>query len=75
MGECPWVLVEPPGLRKTLAPHGMVVRDCQSFGVAGAVWVAVPDGAGLAQLERALDRAIGSGVFRDCDVGLGPVLT
>ena len=75
VGEGPWVLVEAPGLRKALVPHGLVVRDCQSFGLAGVVRVAVPDGDGLAQLERALDRAIGSGVLRDCDVGLGPVPT
>ena len=28
-----WVLVEAPGLRARLAPHGIVVRDCTSFGM------------------------------------------
>ncbi|MGH9089671.1 MAG: aminotransferase class I/II-fold pyridoxal phosphate-dependent enzyme, partial [Acidimicrobiales bacterium] len=42
------------GLRERLAVHGVVVRDCASFGLAGAVRVAVPDDAGLDRLDRAL---------------------
>lgn len=42
------------GLRERLAPQGVVVRDCASFGLAGAARLAVPDAAGLERLERAL---------------------
>jgi histidinol-phosphate/aromatic aminotransferase/cobyric acid decarboxylase-like protein len=43
-----------PGLRVRLAPHGVLVRDCTSFGLPDAVRVAVPHEAGLARLEEAL---------------------
>jgi histidinol-phosphate/aromatic aminotransferase/cobyric acid decarboxylase-like protein len=52
--DAPWVLVPAPGLRERLAPHGVVVRDCASFGLPGVVRIAVPDDAGLARLEEAL---------------------
>ena len=55
--DAPWVLVEEPGLRERLAPHGVLVRDCTSFGLAGTARVAVPDEAGLERLETALRRA------------------
>lgn len=56
-----FVLVDQAaGLRERLTPHGVVVRDCTSFGLPGAVRVAVPDGDGLAHLARALE-AGGSG--------------
>ena len=48
----PWLLVEAPGLRERLAPSGVVVRDCTSFGLAGHVRIAVPDDAGLARLDE-----------------------
>lgn len=48
-----------PGLRERLAPLGVVVRDCSSFGLPGTVRVAVPDGAGLERLDRALRSALG----------------
>jgi histidinol-phosphate/aromatic aminotransferase/cobyric acid decarboxylase-like protein len=51
-----WVLVEQPGLREALAPEGVVVRDCASFGLAGFVRIAVPNAVGLERLDRALDR-------------------
>jgi len=57
-GDGPWVLVHAPGLREGLAPHGVVVRDCASFGLPGVVRVAVPDGGGLTRLEAALDRVM-----------------
>ena len=41
-----WVLVHRPGLRELLAPHGIVVRDCTSFGLCGVARVAVPDDDG-----------------------------
>jgi histidinol-phosphate/aromatic aminotransferase/cobyric acid decarboxylase-like protein len=49
-----WLLVDAPGLREQLAPHGVLVRDCSSFGLPGVVRVAVPDPDGLARLDRAL---------------------
>lgn len=42
------------GLRDRLARHGVLVRDSGSFGLPGAVRVAVPDERGLARLEEAL---------------------
>ena len=53
-----WVLcADAAGLRERLAPHGVLVRDCASFGLHGYARVAVPDEAGLARLEEALCRA------------------
>ena len=49
-----WVLAEAPGLRAALAPCGVVVRDCASFGLPGVVRVAVPDEEGLARVDAAL---------------------
>lgn len=50
-----WVLVPgAAGLRSALALHGIVVRDCASFGLLGHVRVAVPGAAGLERLDRAL---------------------
>lgn len=46
--------LDAAGLRDRLAPHGVLVRDCASFGLPGAVRVAVPDEAGLHRLEEAL---------------------
>ena len=46
-----------PGLRERLAPHGVVVRDCASFGLPGQARLAVPDAEGLARLETALESA------------------
>ena len=54
--DAPWVLVRAPGLRERLAPEGIVVRDCTSFGMPDHVRVAVPDGPGLDRLARALGR-------------------
>ena len=50
----PWVLVEAPGLRERLAPRGVLVRDCASFGMPGLARVAVPEETGLARLRDAL---------------------
>ncbi len=52
--DAPWVLVHAPGLRELLAPHGVVVRDCSSFGMPEYVRVGVPDSDGLARLESAM---------------------
>ncbi|MGC8626841.1 MAG: aminotransferase class I/II-fold pyridoxal phosphate-dependent enzyme [Acidimicrobiales bacterium] len=50
-----WLLVEYPGLRQALAPKGIIVRDCASFGLEGVARVAVPDEAGLVRLADALE--------------------
>jgi histidinol-phosphate/aromatic aminotransferase/cobyric acid decarboxylase-like protein len=55
--DAPWLLVLAPGLRERLAPHGVVVRDCTSFGLPGHVRIAVPDDRGLALVEKALSCA------------------
>jgi histidinol-phosphate/aromatic aminotransferase/cobyric acid decarboxylase-like protein len=52
--EANWVLAEAPGLRDRLAPYGVLVRDCASFGMPGVVRLAVPDEGGLARLAEAL---------------------
>jgi histidinol-phosphate/aromatic aminotransferase/cobyric acid decarboxylase-like protein len=49
-----WVLVDAPDLRATLAPRGVLVRDCASFGLPGVARIAVPDPTGLARLATAL---------------------
>jgi histidinol-phosphate/aromatic aminotransferase/cobyric acid decarboxylase-like protein len=56
--DAPWVLAKAPGLRDRLAPHGVVVRDCTSFGLPDHVRIAVPDDDGLHRLEVALPRAL-----------------
>lgn len=65
-GAAPWVLVRTPGapaggtdLRALLAPHGVLVRDCASFGIPGTARLAVPDEDGLDRVGRALERALG----------------
>ncbi len=49
-----WVLVEHPGLRQLLAPHGIVVRDCTSFGLPEVTRMAVPSAEGLARVASTL---------------------
>jgi histidinol-phosphate/aromatic aminotransferase/cobyric acid decarboxylase-like protein len=49
-----FLLVRAPGLRNRLAPHGILVRDCASFGRPDHVRIAVPDDAGLGRLEEVL---------------------
>ena len=49
-----FVLVRAPGLRTGLAPHGVLVRDCASFGFPDHVRIAVPDPAGIARLAEVL---------------------
>jgi histidinol-phosphate/aromatic aminotransferase/cobyric acid decarboxylase-like protein len=51
-----WVLVEAPGLRDRLAHHGVVIRDCTSFGMPDYVRIAVPNERGLERLSIALAR-------------------
>jgi len=53
-----WVLVDgAPDLRSELAPHGVVVRDCTSFGLSGTHRVAVPTAGQLPRLAGALRSA------------------
>lgn len=49
-----WVLVAAAGLRERLAPYGVLVRDCASFGLPDLARIAVPHADGLARLDRAL---------------------
>jgi histidinol-phosphate/aromatic aminotransferase/cobyric acid decarboxylase-like protein len=49
-----WVLVDAPTLRRDLAPAGIVVRDCTSFGLTGTVRIAVPPTEGIERLDDAL---------------------
>ncbi len=53
--DAPWVLAHAADLRQRLAPQGVVVRDCASFGMPAYARVAVPDECGLDRLARALD--------------------
>ncbi|MFZ6003115.1 MAG: aminotransferase class I/II-fold pyridoxal phosphate-dependent enzyme [Actinomycetota bacterium] len=55
--DSPWLLVEAPGLRARLAPHGVIVRDCASFGLPDHARIAVPDEQGLARLTLALEQS------------------
>lgn len=52
--DASYVLVRAPGLRARLAPSGVLVRDCASFGLPDHVRIAVPGPLGLARLEEAL---------------------
>lgn len=54
-----WVLVDSDlDLRSRLAPQGVVVRDCTSFGLPTTYRLAVPPAAQLPRLAAALDRAL-----------------
>jgi len=55
--DSPWLVVRAPGLRARLAPHGVLVRDCASFGLPDHARIAVPDSAGLTRLTGALAAA------------------
>lgn len=57
VADAPWALVQAPGLREALAPHGVLVRDCAGFGLEGTARIAVPNADDLARLATALDRA------------------
>ncbi len=57
--DAPFVLVRgTPGLRRRLAPWGVLVRDGASFGLPEAARIAVPDEEGLERLDRALRGAL-----------------
>jgi histidinol-phosphate/aromatic aminotransferase/cobyric acid decarboxylase-like protein len=59
-----WLLVDAPGLREALAPTGVIVRDCASFGLEGVTRIAVPNESGLARLGEALERIHPSNQFK-----------
>jgi histidinol-phosphate/aromatic aminotransferase/cobyric acid decarboxylase-like protein len=73
-----WLLVEKPGLREALGPHGILVRDCASFGLPGIARIAVPDDIGLQRLDVALrevDEWIELSKHRDDNVAPPPTNT
>ena len=49
------------GLRDRLAPHGVIIRDCASFGLPDAVRIAVPDDTDRQRLAEALAAPQSSG--------------
>jgi histidinol-phosphate aminotransferase/threonine-phosphate decarboxylase len=54
--DAPYVLVrDARGVRDHLAPHGVLVRDTESFGISDGVRIAVPDDAGLDRLAASLE--------------------
>lgn len=57
LSDAPWLLVEAAGLRERLAPHGVVVRDCTSFGLPSMARIAVPGEHGLERLAIALEQS------------------
>ncbi len=55
--DAPWVLVPSAGdLRESLAPHGIVVRDCTSFGLEDTVRIGVPNDTNRLRLAAALEQ-------------------
>jgi histidinol-phosphate/aromatic aminotransferase/cobyric acid decarboxylase-like protein len=59
-----WLLVDAPGLREALAPTGVIVRDCASFGLVGVARIAIPNESGLTRLGDALERIHPSKQFK-----------
>ncbi|WP_131106201.1 aminotransferase class I/II-fold pyridoxal phosphate-dependent enzyme [Ornithinimicrobium sufpigmenti] len=55
--DAPWVLVHEPGLRERLAPRGVLVRDCASFGLPDVFRMAVPGPSGLERVATAVAQA------------------
>lgn len=53
-----WVLVEHSDLRWLLIPHGVLVRDCSSFGLDGLTRIGLPDDAGYERLLDSLDAVL-----------------
>jgi histidinol-phosphate/aromatic aminotransferase/cobyric acid decarboxylase-like protein len=57
--EANFVLCDAPsGFRDKLLGHGIVVRDCASFGLPTQVRVAVPNHEGIERLSAALDAVL-----------------
>ncbi|HUQ63604.1 MAG TPA: aminotransferase class I/II-fold pyridoxal phosphate-dependent enzyme [Acidimicrobiales bacterium] len=50
-----YLIVSAPGLRQRVARHGVLVRDCATFGLPDHVRIAVPDPDGLTRLAAALE--------------------
>jgi nicotinate-nucleotide--dimethylbenzimidazole phosphoribosyltransferase len=53
-----WVLLEAPGLRERLAPHGILLRDCANFGLPGIARMAVPRHEHFPRLAQSLEAAL-----------------
>lgn len=53
-----WVLVEHSDLRWLLILHGVLVRDCSSFGRDGLTRIGLPDDAGYERLLHLLDAVL-----------------
>ncbi len=54
-----WVLIDDvAGLRGRLAPHGVLVRDCTNFGLAGTARMAVPHPDQLDRVLAAVARSL-----------------
>ena len=54
-GIAPWLLLEDtPGLRETLAPSGVMVRDCSSFGLRDTHRIGLPRDADIDRVLFAL---------------------
>lgn len=56
--DAPWVLVRRGGLRDLLARHGVIVRDCASFGWSDTFRVATPRTEQLGRVLEAIDRVL-----------------
>ena len=55
-GIAPWLLLDDsPGLRAALAPTGIVVRDCMSFGMPGVHRIGLPRPVDVDRVLDALD--------------------
>jgi histidinol-phosphate/aromatic aminotransferase/cobyric acid decarboxylase-like protein len=64
-GVAPWLLLDASaGLRELLAPRGIAVRDCTSYGMPGVHRVALP-------VDAHLDRVLSA--LADVRAGCGPV--
>jgi histidinol-phosphate/aromatic aminotransferase/cobyric acid decarboxylase-like protein len=57
-GDAPWVLVRKRGLRGALARHGVIVRDCGSFGWPDMFRLATPRAEQLSRVLEAIDRVL-----------------
>ena len=56
--DAPWLLVRRGGLRDLLARHGVIVRDCASFGWSDTFRVATPRTEQLGRVLEAIDRVV-----------------
>lgn len=58
-----WVLVhDVPGLREALAPDGVLVRDCENFGLHGTVRIALPAPEDVPFVVTAVEKALDASI-------------